>query len=92
MQGEVFLGILWQVSCIYILVWKRKIFLTILMATVILCTLKSTCRPLCNIGHAPCNTNEHAYAKIEVSTLECQISWGNNCDEVVNHQCNLTSK
>ena len=24
-----------------------------------------------------------------VSTLECQVSWGDNYDEVVDHQCNL---
>ena len=51
-------------------------------------TFKSTCRPLCNIG-MHLITIEHAHAKILVSALECQVSWGDNYGEVVNHQCNL---
>jgi hypothetical protein len=39
-----------------------------------LCTLESTCRPLCNIGMAPRNTIEHAHAKILINTLERQVS------------------
>ena len=41
-----------------------------------LCTLQSTCRPLCNIGiHLMNNTIEDIHAKILETILEYQVSW-----------------
>ena len=39
--------------------------------------------------HASHNIIKHTHAKILVSTLEYQVSWGDYYDEVVNHQRNL---
>ena len=39
--------------------------------------------------HAPHNNIEHTRAKILVSALERQVSWGDTYGEVVYHQCNL---
>jgi hypothetical protein len=40
--------------------------------------------------HPPHNNVEHTRAKILVSTLECQVSWRDTNDEVVDHDCNLS--
>ena len=39
-----------------------------------LCTLYSTCRPLCNVGTHLRTIIEHTHAKILESALECQVS------------------
>ena len=39
-----------------------------------LCTLWSTCRPLCSIDMHLITLFEHTHAKILVSTLDCQVS------------------
>jgi hypothetical protein len=50
MQGEDIMSILKaSVTCLHFSI-QEEIFLSILMANVILCTLQSTCRPLCNSG------------------------------------------
>ena len=51
-----------------------------------LCTLKSTCRPLCNIGiHLMTLIIEHTHAKILVSELDSQMSWGDTNSDVVDY-------
>ena len=54
-----------------------------------MCTLESTCRPLCNIGNFPSitllNILEYTHAKILVIALECQVSCGDTYCEVVSH-------
>jgi hypothetical protein len=57
----------------YILVSKKKIFLSIQMASVI-CVNFSRLVDHYGNRHPPHNTNEHPHAKILVSPLECQLS------------------
>jgi hypothetical protein len=40
--------------------------------------------------HEPRNIIEHTHAKLLVSALERQVSWGDTNDEVVDHFCNPT--
>ena len=96
-RGKYFWAYWWQVSWVYILVWKRKIFLSILMVSVIcvhfsqLINRMSSVSPcaLCNIGmHFKTLLNKFM-PRYEVNTLECQLSWIDTYGEVVNYQCNL---
>jgi hypothetical protein len=50
-----------------------------------LCTLWLICRSLCKIGMHLITLLNILTGKILVSTLECQVPWGDTYDEIVNH-------
>jgi hypothetical protein len=50
-----------------------------------LCTQPLACRPLSHRHTTHNITTKQTHAKILVSTLECQVSWGDANDEVVDH-------
>ena len=50
-----------------------------------LCTLESTCRPLCNIGIHLITILNILMPKISISALEHQVSRGDTNDEVVDY-------
>ena len=77
------------VSCVNILVSKTKILLSILHASVI-CVQFPQLVDHCVTSACTCNTIEHAQPNILISALESQVSRGDNYDEVVNRQGNLS--
>jgi hypothetical protein len=73
-EGEIFLSVL-MASVNYLdFSMQEEDILERINGKCHLCTLQSTCRPLCSMGHAPHNTIEHTHAKILVSALERQVS------------------
>ena len=69
-EGKILLSIL-MTSVMYLqLSMQEKYIIEHTNATCHLCTLSSTCRPLCNIGTHLANTVEHTHVKALVSAFE----------------------
>ena len=50
-----------------------------------LCTILSTCRPLCKYRHTPHNIIKHTHPIFLINALEHQVSWSDTSGEVVDH-------
>jgi hypothetical protein len=78
------------VSCVYIFNMQEEDILEHTDGECHLCTLWSICRLLCTISMHLITLLNILTGKIVVSTLECQVPWGDTYDEIVNYHLAYT--